>query len=55
MVYQEPGRALNPSIKAGRQIAEVYEIADDGAIRALESHRLHLGTESFYEVPLPRG
>ena len=27
MVYQEPGRALNPSIKAGRQIAEVYEIA----------------------------
>jgi peptide/nickel transport system ATP-binding protein len=27
MVYQEPGRALNPSIKAGRQIAEVFEIA----------------------------
>jgi peptide/nickel transport system ATP-binding protein len=30
MVYQEPGRALNPSIKAGRQIAEVYEIAGLG-------------------------
>jgi peptide/nickel transport system ATP-binding protein len=27
MVYQEPSRALNPSIKAGRQIAEVYQIA----------------------------
>ena len=27
MVYQEPGRALNPSLRAGRQIAEVFEIA----------------------------
>jgi peptide/nickel transport system ATP-binding protein len=27
MVYQEPGRALNPSIIVGRQVAEVYEIA----------------------------
>ncbi len=27
MVYQEPGRALNPSIRAGRQMAEVFEIA----------------------------
>ena len=25
MVYQDPGRALNPSMTAGRQIAEVYE------------------------------
>jgi peptide/nickel transport system ATP-binding protein len=32
MVYQEPGRALNPSIRVGRQVAEVYEIA--GASRA---------------------
>jgi peptide/nickel transport system ATP-binding protein len=29
MVYQEPGRALNPSILVGRQVAEVYEIAGD--------------------------
>ena len=36
MVYQEPGRALNPSIKAGRQIAEVYEIAGLGRAEALE-------------------
>jgi peptide/nickel transport system ATP-binding protein len=27
MVYQDPGRALNPSIQVGRQVAEVYEIA----------------------------
>src|SRR5215475_4104476 len=27
MVYQEPGKALNPSIQIGHQIAEVYEIA----------------------------
>ncbi|HEY6312529.1 MAG TPA: ABC transporter ATP-binding protein [Streptosporangiaceae bacterium] len=26
MVYQEPGRALNPSIRVGRQIAEVFQI-----------------------------
>ncbi|HEX6933979.1 MAG TPA: ABC transporter ATP-binding protein [Streptosporangiaceae bacterium] len=36
MVYQEPGRALNPSIKAGRQIAEVYEIAGLAGGEALE-------------------
>ena len=30
MVYQEPGRALNPSIIVGRQVAEVYEIAGAG-------------------------
>jgi peptide/nickel transport system ATP-binding protein len=27
MVYQEPGRALNPSLRVGRQVAEVYEVA----------------------------
>ena len=40
MVYQEPGKALNPSIKAGRQVAEVYEVAglsrDDAMDRAAE-------------------
>jgi peptide/nickel transport system ATP-binding protein len=35
MVYQEPGRALNPSIKVGRQVAEVYEIAGLGRADAL--------------------
>jgi peptide/nickel transport system ATP-binding protein len=32
MVYQEPGRALNPTIRVGPQVAEVFEIA--GAPRA---------------------
>jgi peptide/nickel transport system ATP-binding protein len=27
MVYQEPGRALNPSLRVDRQIAEVFEVA----------------------------
>jgi peptide/nickel transport system ATP-binding protein len=40
MVYQEPGRALNPSILVGRQVAEVYRIAgadrDEARQRALE-------------------
>lgn len=26
VVYQEPGRALNPSIRIGRQVAEVFEV-----------------------------
>jgi peptide/nickel transport system ATP-binding protein len=43
MVYQEPGRALNPSIRVGRQVAEVYEIAglsrSEAAGRAEESLR----------------
>ena len=35
MVYQEPGRALNPSILVGRQVAEVYEIAGSDRKEAL--------------------
>jgi peptide/nickel transport system ATP-binding protein len=27
MVYQEPGRALNPTMRVGRQIGEVFELA----------------------------
>ncbi|HEX4768484.1 MAG TPA: ABC transporter ATP-binding protein [Lichenihabitans sp.] len=36
MVYQDPGRALNPSIRVGRQVAEVYGIAGLGAEQARE-------------------
>lgn len=43
MVYQEPGRALNPSIRVGRQLAEVFEVAglsrSDAAGRAEEMLR----------------
>jgi peptide/nickel transport system ATP-binding protein len=37
MVYQEPGRALNPSIRVGRQIAEVFRIAGQSAEEATRS------------------
>ncbi|MGA8682261.1 MAG: ABC transporter ATP-binding protein [Acidimicrobiales bacterium] len=36
MVYQEPGRALNPSIRVGRQVAEVFEVAGLRRSEALE-------------------
>src|SRR5262249_401008 len=36
MVYQEPGRALNPSMRVGRQVAEVYEIAGQPRHEAME-------------------
>jgi peptide/nickel transport system ATP-binding protein len=43
MVYQEPGKALNPSIRVGRQVAEVYEVAglsrSEAADRAAEMLR----------------
>jgi peptide/nickel transport system ATP-binding protein len=37
MVYQEPGLALNPSIRVGRQIAEVFEIAGESSGEAAHS------------------
>jgi peptide/nickel transport system ATP-binding protein len=36
MVYQEPGRALNPTIKVGRQVAEVFEIAGASKAESLD-------------------
>ena len=40
MVYQNPGSALNPSIRVGRQVAEVFRIGgssnDEARERALE-------------------
>src|SRR6202522_426775 len=37
MVYQERGRALNPSLRVGRQIAEVFELAGQSSGDASES------------------
>ncbi len=36
MVYQEPGKALNPAIQVGRQVAEVYEVAGKSRAESLE-------------------
>src|ERR1035437_6562293 len=43
MVYQEPGRALNPSLRVGRQIAEVFEIAGASGAEARQSAQDMLG------------
>jgi peptide/nickel transport system ATP-binding protein len=48
MVYQEPGKSLNPSIKVGRQVAEVYEIG--GLSRAAAVER---ATEMLGKVQIP--
>jgi peptide/nickel transport system ATP-binding protein len=39
MVYQNPGSALNPSIRVGDQIAEVFRLADASRRDALERAR----------------
>src|SRR5215471_530492 len=44
MVYQEPGKALNPSLRVGRQVAEVYEVAGLGKAEALERAEAMLRT-----------
>jgi peptide/nickel transport system ATP-binding protein len=36
MVYQDPGKALNPSLKIGRQITEIFELAGLAAGQAVE-------------------
>jgi peptide/nickel transport system ATP-binding protein len=36
MVYQEPVKALNPSIRVGRQVAEVYQVAGLSKAEATE-------------------
>ncbi|MGZ4197976.1 MAG: ABC transporter ATP-binding protein [Solirubrobacteraceae bacterium] len=39
MVYQEPGKALNPTIRVGPQVAEVFEIAGLGKAEAVDRAR----------------
>jgi len=36
MVYQDPGKALNPSIRVGRQVTEIFELAGLGAKQRVE-------------------
>jgi peptide/nickel transport system ATP-binding protein len=42
MVYQEPGRALNPSLRVGRQVAEVFSVAGADHRSALEQAEVML-------------
>ncbi len=51
MVYQEPGRALNPSINVGRQVAEVYEIAGVGRKEALKQAEQMLAKVQIADRP----
>ena len=39
MVYQEPGRALNPSLRVGRQVAESFEVSGIARAEALDRAR----------------
>ncbi|HUY29858.1 MAG TPA: ABC transporter ATP-binding protein [Acidimicrobiales bacterium] len=43
VVYQEPGRALNPSMRVGRQVAEVFELAGADRRSARERAEAMLG------------
>ena len=36
MVYQDPTRALNPSLRVGRQLSEVFEIGGTSKSEAAE-------------------
>jgi peptide/nickel transport system ATP-binding protein len=42
MVYQDPGRALNPSLRIGRQMAEVFEAAEGLAGAAALERAAHM-------------
>ena len=43
MVYQDPGRALNPSLKIGRQMAEIFELKGASKSEALDRAAEMLG------------
>jgi peptide/nickel transport system ATP-binding protein len=42
MVYQDPGRALNPSMRIGRQMAEVFGVAEGLSGRAALERAAHM-------------
>jgi peptide/nickel transport system ATP-binding protein len=42
MVYQDPGRALNPSMRIGAQMAEVFEVAEGLKRRAALERAAHM-------------
>ncbi|MGH9291459.1 MAG: dipeptide ABC transporter ATP-binding protein [Acidimicrobiales bacterium] len=48
VVYQEPGRALNPSLRVGRQVTEAFKVAGHNKVDALE-----LSGEALKRVQIP--
>jgi peptide/nickel transport system ATP-binding protein len=51
MVYQDPGRALNPTIRIGRQMAEVFEVAQ--GLKATEAHERAAQMLARVQIPSP--
>lgn len=52
MVYQDPARALNPSLRIGAQMAEVFEAS--GAARGRAARELSLQMLERVQIPHPR-
>jgi peptide/nickel transport system ATP-binding protein len=50
MVYQDPSQALNPSIRIGQQVAEVFRVRGVPRQEALERARLALGRVQIADV-----
>ena len=51
MVYQDPGRALNPSMTVGKQLAEVFEAAGEGRAEARRRSEAMLGKVRISGAP----
>jgi peptide/nickel transport system ATP-binding protein len=51
MVYQDPGRALNPTIRIGRQMAEVFEVAQ--GMKAAEAREQAAQMLARVQIPSP--
>jgi peptide/nickel transport system ATP-binding protein len=52
MVYQDPGRALNPTIRIGRQMTEVFEVAQ--GLKATQAHERAAQMLARVQIPNPQ-
>jgi peptide/nickel transport system ATP-binding protein len=51
MVYQDPGRALNPTIRIGRQMTEVFEVAE--GLKGKQAHERAAQMLARVQIPSP--
>ena len=51
MVYRDPGRALNPTIRIGRQMAEVFEVAQ--GLKPRQAHEQAAQMLARVQIPTP--